>query len=67
MLDSALRILDGCFAQSYETLQSQRNFLVGVRFGVGLAALVAEIVCQRAVQVNDLVVLPCANATLRTK
>jgi hypothetical protein len=67
MLDSALSIFDGCFAQSNETLQSRRNFLVGVGFGAGFAALVAQTVCQRTVQINDFVVLPCADAALRTK
>src|SRR5206468_12031514 len=55
MLDSVLSIFDGWFAQSNETLQLRWDFLVGVRLSVGLAPLVAQIVCQRAVQVNDLV------------
>ena len=67
MLDSALGIFDGCFAHSNETLQSRWNFLVGVGLGVALTALVAQIVGQGAVQVNDFVILPCADAALRTK
>src|SRR4030095_9599033 len=46
---------------------SRWDSLVGVRLSVGLAPLVAQIVCQRAVQVNDFVALPCADAALRTK
>ena len=49
MLDSALSIFDGRFSQRNETLQSRWDFLVGVGLGAGLTALVAQIVCQRAV------------------
>src|SRR5262249_16329502 len=67
MLDSAFSILDGCFAQRNETLQSRWDFLLGVRLRVGRAALVAQIVRQRVVQVNDFVVLPGTDAALWTK
>src|SRR5262245_35099803 len=67
MLDGALSVFDGCFSQGNETLQSPWDLLVGASFGVGLAALVAQIVGQRAVQVDDLVILPCADTALRAK
>src|SRR5262249_61656596 len=43
------------------------DFLVGASLRVGLAALVAQIVRQRVVQVNDFVVLPGTDAVLWTK
>src|SRR5262245_56917396 len=67
MLDRAFSIFDGRFAQCNETLQSRWDFFVGVRLRIGPAVLVARIVRQRAVQVNDFVVLPGTDAALWTK
>src|SRR5262245_33968699 len=67
MLDSEFSIFDCCFAQRNETLQSRWDFFVGARLRVGPAVLVAQIVRQRAVQVNDFVILPCTDAALWTK
>src|SRR5262245_21563402 len=67
MLDGAFRIFDGCFAQRNETLQSRWDFFVGASLRVGRGVLVAQIVSQRAVQVNDFVVLPGTDAALWTK
>src|SRR5262245_54627875 len=67
MLDSAFSIFDSCFAQRNETLQSRWDFFVGVRLRIGPAALVAQIVRQRVVQVNNFVILPCTDAALWTK
>src|SRR5262249_18488668 len=67
MLDSAFSIFDGCFAQRNETFQSRWDFLVGASLRVCPAVLVAQIVHQRAVQVNDFVVLPGTDAALWTK
>jgi hypothetical protein len=67
MLDCAPGIFDGCFTCRNETIQPRWNFFVGASLGVGLALLVAQMVCQRAVQVNDFVILPSADPALRTK
>src|SRR5262245_33175553 len=67
MLDSACSIFDGRFAQCNETLQSRWDFLVGASLRIGLAALVAQIVGQRVVQVNDFVILPCTDAAIGTE
>src|SRR5262249_13216915 len=67
MVNSTLGILDGCFAHCIEPLRSGWFFCVGVRLRLGPAALVAQIVRQRVVQVNNFVILPCTDAALWTK
>jgi hypothetical protein len=67
MLDGALSVFDGRFAQSDKMLQPWRNPLVGMRLRVAIAALLAEITRKSAIEIDHS--LPCqrADAALRAE
>src|SRR3972149_307200 len=66
MLDRSVRILERRRAQRNKTLQPLRNPFVRVSLRVSITPLLAQIARQGAIQVDDLVAAPCADAALWT-
>jgi hypothetical protein len=64
MLDGALSIFDGRFAQSDKALQPLRNLLVGVRLCIGIAALLAQISRKSAIEIDHPLPFQRADAAL---
>ncbi len=67
VLDRSVGIFKSCRSQRNEIFQRRRNSLIGMGLRVGVAALLAQIAGESAVEVDHFVALPGADSFLGAK